>query len=43
LDTTVGEIAKNGGVVAGKEKPGFEGGTKIPPTTVKVVKVPTNK
>lgn len=30
------EIAKSGGVVVGKGKPGMPGGTVIPPTTVQV-------
>jgi RHS repeat-associated protein len=32
------EIAKSGATVVGKGKPGFPGGTKIPPTTVQVVR-----
>lgn len=35
-------IAQSGGVVVGKGKPGFEGGTKIPPTTVDIIR-PTSK
>jgi len=31
-------IEKNGGTVVGKGKPGYEGGTKIPPTKVNVVR-----
>ncbi len=34
------EIAKTGAVVVGKGKPGFPGGTKIPPTTVNIVRPP---
>jgi RHS repeat-associated protein len=34
------EIARTGGTVVGKGKPGFPGGTKIPPTQVKVVRPP---
>jgi len=32
------DIEQNGGVVVGKGKPGFEGGTEIPPTKVEVVR-----
>jgi RHS repeat-associated protein len=32
------EIAQSGATVVGKGKPGFPGGTKIPPTTVQVVR-----
>ena len=32
------EIEKSGGTIVGKGKPGFEGGTKIPPTKVEVVR-----
>lgn len=32
------EIAKSGGVVKGKGKPGFPGGTKIPPTKVQIIR-----
>lgn len=32
------EIEKSGGVVVGKGKPGYEGGTLIPPQTVKVIR-----
>jgi len=32
------EIEQTGGVVTGKGKPGFEGGTQIPPTKVKIVR-----
>jgi filamentous hemagglutinin len=32
------EIARSGGTVAGRGKPGFPGGTKIPPTTVDIVR-----
>jgi hypothetical protein len=36
------EIAQTGATVAGKGKPGFPGGTKIPPTKVDVVRPPTS-
>ena len=32
------EIQQSGGVVVGKGKPGFPGGTQIPPTTVDIVR-----
>lgn len=32
------EISKTGGEVVGKGKPGFAGGTQIPPTTIKIVR-----
>jgi len=32
------EIEKCGGVVCGKGKPGIEGGTKIPPTKVEIIR-----
>ena len=32
------EIQESGAVVVGKGKPGFPGGTQIPPTTVNVVR-----
>lgn len=32
------EIAQTGGTVVGKGKPGFPGGTEIPPTQVQVVR-----
>ncbi len=32
------EIEKTGATVVGKGKPGFPGGTKIPPTKVEVVR-----
>jgi filamentous hemagglutinin len=34
------EIAQKGATVAGKNKPGYPGGTKIPPTNVQVVRPP---
>lgn len=34
------EIEKYGGVVVGKGKPGLPGGTKIPPTKIKIVRKP---
>jgi len=34
------DIEKNGGVVVGRGKPGFEGGTVIPPTPVNIVRPP---
>src|SRR5690606_21200232 len=36
--TAFPEIEESGAVVVGKGKPGFPGGTKIPPTTVNVVR-----
>jgi hypothetical protein len=33
-------IEQNGGVVVGKGKPGFPGGTQIPPTKVEIVRPP---
>lgn len=33
-------IEKDGGVVVGKGKPGFPGGTQIPPTKVEIVRPP---
>jgi hypothetical protein len=32
------EIAQRGGTVAGQGKPGFPGGTKIPPTKVTIIR-----
>ncbi|MEC8230703.1 MAG: pyocin, partial [Pseudomonadota bacterium] len=32
------EIQQTGGVVVGKGKPGFPGGTRIPPTKVNIVR-----
>ncbi|MEQ5126057.1 hemagglutinin repeat-containing protein [Providencia alcalifaciens] len=32
------ELEKSGGVIVGEGKPGFEGGTKLPPTKVEVVR-----
>jgi len=35
-------IEQSGGTIVGKGKPGYEGGTKIPPTKVNVVRKPDN-
>lgn len=32
------EIAQSGGLVVGKGKPGFPGGTQIPPTQVEIIR-----
>lgn len=36
------DLEKNGGTIVGAGKPGFEGGTKIPPTQVIIIR-PENK
>lgn len=36
------DLEKNGGTIIGDGKPGFEGGTKIPPTKVEVVRPKPN-
>ncbi|MGG4664585.1 VENN motif pre-toxin domain-containing protein [Providencia vermicola] len=32
------DLEKNGGIIVGEGKPGFEGGTKLPPTKVEIVR-----
>ncbi|MEQ4923759.1 hypothetical protein ABN099_09750, partial [Proteus hauseri] len=32
------DLEKNGGIIVGEGKPSFEGGTKLPPTKVKIVR-----
>jgi hypothetical protein len=32
------EIEQSGGVIVGKGKPGFPGGTKIPPTKIEIIR-----
>ena len=32
------ELEKSGGVIVGEGKPGFEGGTIIPPTKVEIIR-----
>jgi hypothetical protein len=39
----VPEIAQTGGTIVGVGKPGFPGRTQIPPTTVRIVRPPTEK
>ncbi|OCG41485.1 hypothetical protein [Gilliamella sp. Bif1-4] len=36
------DLEKNGGTIIGDGKPGFEGGTKIPPTKIEIIKPEPN-
>lgn len=37
------DLERNGGVIVGEGKPGFEGGTKLPPTKVEIVRPENEK